>query len=565
MLQALHVHNFALLEDAKVEFAPGFNVFTGETGAGKSILVDAFGVVLGNRASADYVRNGADSFWVQAVFDIRKQPQLQAFLQEQGLDSEEELFLKRQVNLSGKSKATVNGVQVPLNVLRQISSLLVDIHGQHENQALLKAEAPRLLVDGYGAESIAPRMAAYTEVYDRFVALSSKLKALQSANAQQDILLDRYAWEIKEIEDAKLVVGEEATLEEEAKLLQHGEKIITSVNRAYGLLDQDKSVLSLLAEAKDSLSIASRYDDKLDGLLENLDSAWISLEDCRQELGEYLANSDFNEARALEVQQRLDTIYRLHKKYGGSTEAVLEYLQTVQAKYHELEDLAATIAEVEKQLAVLTKELTSVAQALTKARQQVAEQLDRQITRHIHDLAMPNGIFAIEVSQLEKFTPTGRDGLRFVFSANMGEPVNDLEKVASGGELSRIALAIKTVMMNAGAVPTMVFDEIDTGVGGVTAQKMAEKIALIAKIGQVLCITHLPQIAAFADRHIYIEKQSRAGRTTTALQVLDQEARIRELMRMTAGTSESHAAYENSRELLNAAEAFKYARLFKDD
>ena len=282
-------------------------------------------------------------------------------------------------------------------------------------------------------------------------------------------------------------------------------------------------------------------------------------------MSDYLSNSDFNEARALEVQQRLDTIYRLHKKYGGSTEAVLEYLATAQQKYQELEDLAATIAQVEKELAQLTKELTTAAQALTSARQQIADQLGQQITNHIHDLAMPNGIFVIEMSQLDKFTSTGRDGLRFVFSANMGEPVNDLEKVASGGELSRIALAIKTVMMNSGTVPTMVFDEIDTGVGGVTAQKMAEKIAIIAKIGQVLCITHLPQIAAFADQHIYIEKQSQEGRTKTALKVLDQDERIRELMRMTAGTNESHAAYENSRELLTAAEAFKYARLFKDD
>ena len=565
MLQALHVHNFALLEDAKVEFAPGFNVFTGETGAGKSILVDAFGVVLGNRASADYVRNGADSFWVQAVFDIRGQEQLHKLLQEQGLEGEEELFLKRQVSLSGKGKATVNGVQVPLNVLKQISSLLVDIHGQHENQALLKPEAPRLLVDAYGGAPLNGRLAAYREVYDRYVTLSQKLQTLQAANEQQDILLDRYAWEIKEIEEAKLVVDEEVALEEEAKLLQHGEKIITCVNKAYGLLDRDKAVLSLLAEAKDNLSTASRYDGKLDGLRENLESAWISLEDCRQEMSEYLANSDFNEARALEVQQRLDTIYRLHKKYGGSTEAVLDYLQQAQEKYQELEDLAATIAQVEKDLAQLTRELTAVAQDLTRVRQQAADQLGQQITSHIHDLAMPNGVFVIAMSQLEKFTPTGRDGLSFVFSANMGEPVNALERVASGGELSRIALAIKTVMMNSGTVPTMVFDEIDTGVGGVTAQKMAEKIALISKLGQVLCITHLPQIAAFADQHIHIEKQSQEGRTKTALQVLDQEERIRELMRMTAGTNASHAAYENSRELLTAAEAFKYARLFKDD
>ena len=565
MLQSLHVHNFALLEDAKVEFAPGFNVFTGETGAGKSILVDAFGVVLGARASADYVRTGADSFWVQAVFDISGQKELQSFLEEQGIEVEDDLFLKRQVTSAGKSKATVNGVQVPLNVLKTISTMLVDIHGQHENQALLNVEVPRLLVDGFGSDKVATCLKDYSALYNEFVALSNKLKALKADSEQQDLLLDRYDWEVKEIEAAKLIVGEEEALEEEGKVLQNSEKIINAVNNAYGLLDEEKAVLSLLAKAKSSLQTAVRYDSKLSIVLDNMDSAWLTLDDCRQELGEYLSRSDFNGERATVVQQRLDTIYRLHKKYGGSTEAVLAYMETTKIKYNELLDLAETIAKVEKELAQLTKKLTAAANVLTEARKEAAQRLTELVTTHIHDLAMPNGVFEIAFEELEKFTANGRDGLKFMFSANMGEPVNELEKVASGGELSRIALAIKTVMMNSGDVPTMVFDEIDTGVGGVTAQKMAEKIAVISKIGQVLCITHLPQIAAFADRHIFIEKQSSEGRTATVLEVLDEESRIRELMRMTAGTSESHAAYENASELLRAAEAVKFTRLCKND
>jgi len=560
MLQSLHVHNFALLEDAKVEFAPGFNVFTGETGAGKSILVDAFGVVLGNRASADYVRSGADSFWVQAVFDISSMPQLQAYLQEQDLEVEDDLFLKRQVTAAGKSKATVNGVQVPLSIIKEISTMLVDIHGQHENQALLKAEAPRILVDTFGGAKVAEPLAQYGVLYNKYVGLQKKLATLKADCEQQDILLDRYAWEVKEIEAAKLQIGEEEALEAEAKVLQNSEKIIKAVNGAYELLDDENTVLSLLARAKNTLHTAVRYDGKLSIILDNLDNAWLTLDDCRQELGEYLSRSDFNGERANEVQQRLDTIYRLHKKYGGSTDAVLAYLETAKQKYNELLYLAETIAKAEKELAQLTKELTKAADALTLERKAQAERLANLVTTHIHDLAMPNGIFEVQFTELEKFTANGRDGMTFMFSANMGEPVNELEKVASGGELSRIALAIKTVMMNTGDVPTMVFDEIDTGVGGVTAQRMAEKIAIISNIGQVLCITHLPQIAAFADRHIYIEKQSSAGRTATMLTVLDEEARVRELMRMTAGTSESNAAYENAKELLVAAEAVKSKR-----
>ena len=555
MLQALHVHNFALLEDAKADFTQGFNVFTGETGAGKSILIDAFGVVLGGRASADYVRSGTDGLWVQAVFDISGQKAIKELLKEQGLEAEDDLFLKRQISSAGKSKAFVNGVQVPLTFLRQLGARLVDIHGQHENQALLKAETPRVLTDAFGGAELSK--AVYTEIYTEYVAVKKKLEKLLSDNEHQDLLLDRYSWEIKEITDAKLVVGEEESLEDEAKLLRNSEKIITSVNKAHSFLDSEKGILSRLALAKDELRYAARYDERLREFAEALDSSWITLDDCRSELSDYLSSSDFNEEHAAAVQERLDTIYRLQKKYGGTTEDVLEYLAATIAKQQELQNIADTIAATEKKLQDITKKLTQAAAVLTKERQRSAKALGEQITKHIRDLAMPNGSFVIELTELDKFTAEGRDGLGFMFSANMGEPLNDLEKVASGGEISRIALAIKTVLMNQGDVPTMVFDEIDTGVGGVTAQRMAEKIAAISTVGQVLCITHLPQIAAFADNHIHIEKVSADGRTATVLTTLVQQARVEEIVRMTAGDNRSFAAYENAKQLLSSAEAVK--------
>ena len=557
MLQALHVHNFALLEDAKADFTAGFNVFTGETGAGKSILIDAFGVVLGGRASADYVRSRTDGLWVQAVFDISGQQVIKNILVEQGIEAEDDLFLKRQVNSAGKSKAFVNGVQVPLSFLRQLGSRLVDIHGQHENQALLKADAPRLLTDAFGGTALTDAKEEYAENYQEYVSVKKKLDALLSDNEQQDLLLDRYSWEINEITAAKLIPGEEEGLEDEAKLLRNSEKIITSVNRAHGYLDSEKGILSKLAQAKDELRYAARYDDRLRQFVEALDSSWITLDDCRSELSDYLSSSDFNEEHAAVVQERLDTIYRLQKKYGGTTEDVLEYLASTIAKQQELQNIADAIAAAEKQLKVITNKLSKSAAVLTKERQRSAKALAELITKHIRDLAMANGVFAINIDDLGKFTAEGRDELRFMFSANMGEPVNDLEKVASGGELSRIALAIKTVLMNQGDVPTMVFDEIDTGVGGVTAQRMAEKIAAIATVGQVLCITHLPQIAAFADNHIHIEKRSADGRTATILTTLVQEARVEEIVRMTAGDNRSFAAYENARELISSAQSIK--------
>ena len=557
MLQSLHVHNFALLEDAHADFTPGFNVFTGETGAGKSILIDAFGMVLGGRASVDYVRSGTEGLWVQAVFDITNQEDIKNILREQGLEAEDDLFLKRQISAAGKSRALVNGVQVPLAVLKQIGTALVDIHGQHENQALLKPEAARLVTDAFGGATLQAALTAYQKDYALYVKANKTLAQLQQDNEEQDLLMDRYAWEINEITKANLVVGEEEGLEAEARLLQNSERIIRSVNAAYEQLDDEDAVLARLARVRDELVYAARYDERLQSLAEVVDSAWINLDDCRSELADYLSRSDFNEERATEVQQRLDTIYRLHKKYGGSTEAVLAYLESTQAKLAQLQNIAAALEKAQHELTQATKRLQVTAAALTKERERSAGALSKSITTHIHDLAMPNGRLEIAITPLERFTTTGRDAVRFLFSGNLGEPLNDLEKVASGGELSRIALAMKTVLMHTTQVGTMVFDEIDTGVGGVTAQKMAEKIAAIATVGQVLCITHLPQIAAFADNHIYIEKKSAEGRTATVLTVLDYNQRLQELVRMTAGVSTSRAALESATELLVAADEVK--------
>ena len=557
MLQSLHVHNFALLEDAHADFTPGFNVFTGETGAGKSILIDAFGMVLGGRASVDYVRSGTEGLWVQAVFDITNQEDIKNILREQGLEAEDDLFLKRQISAAGKSRALVNGVQVPLAVLKQIGTALVDIHGQHENQALLKPEAARLVTDAFGGATLQAALTAYQKDYALYVKANKTLAQLQQDNEEQDLLMDRYAWEINEITKANLVVGEEEGLEAEARLLQNSERIIRSVNAAYEQLDDEDAVLARLARVRDELVYAARYDERLQSLSEVVDSAWINLDDCRSELADYLSRSDFNEERAIEVQQRLDTIYRLHKKYGGSTEAVLAYLESTQAKLAQLQNIAAALEKAQHELTQATKRLQVTAAALTKERERSAAALSQSITTHIHDLAMPNGRLEIAITPLERFTTTGRDAVRFLFSGNLGEPLNDLEKVASGGELSRIALAMKTVLMHTTQVGTMVFDEIDTGVGGVTAQKMAEKIAAIATVGQVLCITHLPQIAAFADNHIYIEKKSAEGRTATVLTVLDYNQRLQELVRMTAGVSTSRAALESATELLVAADEVK--------
>lgn len=560
MLQSLHVHNFALIEDAKIDFAPGFNIFTGETGAGKSILIDAFGVVLGNRASADYIRSGADSFWVQAVFDISGIEAVKSLLAEQGIDEEDELFLRRRILANGKSQATVNGVQVPLAVLKSFSELLVDIHGQHENQALLKSDAPLALVDLYGREEIAPVRKTYRELYTAYLTTQAKLTQLEQTGSERERILDRLEWEIKEITEAALEAGELEALQEEVKRLQNSGKIMTAVNSAHEYLDSERGILDNLASAKDQLAAVVRYDERLHNACESLESSWIALDECRRELSDYLSSEEYDAARAAYVEERLDLWYRLQKKYGDSYEAITAYLEQAQQQADELAQLESNIAKTKQLLAQQKGELEQQAQSLSQLRGKYAGQLASKVTAHIHDLAMPEGRFEIEVTAKDTLTKTGKDELTFLFTANLGEPIRPLLKVASGGELSRVALAIKTVLLNASGVPTMVFDEIDTGVGGVTAQKMAEKIAVIAKVGQVLCITHLPQIASFADRHLLIRKESTGGRTSTGLTVLDEEGRIQELMRMTVGDNVSEVAYANAKELLAAAAKNKQAR-----
>lgn len=559
MLQALHVHNFALIEDAEVDFVKGFNIFTGETGAGKSILIDAFGIALGGRASAGFVRTGTDAFWVQAVFDPEDDPRIAALLQEQGIEPDDSLFLKRRVTAAGKSQSSINGIQVPLAVLKRFSELLVDIHGQHENQALLQPQAPRLLVDAYGGEASRAVQESYRAAYENYLASRAVLAELEGRADRREQLMDRLEWEIREISEAKIRPGEEEELRAEAKLLQNSGKILHSLSGAYTALDEEGGALETLTAAREAIGAVLRYDPRLQALYDETDSAWIAADDVRGRLQGYLEERPDEGARMEEVQNRLDLLYRLQKKYGAGEDTVLAYLATAQEQYEELQELEERIAASQKKLASCTSVLTKVAGELTRARKAAAEKLTAGVALHIRDLAMADGRFVIDFAEKEEFAEDGRDRLQFLFSANLGEPLKPLAQVASGGELSRLALALRTVLLGVTGIDTMVFDEIDTGVGGVTAQKMAEKMCLIARQGQVLCITHLPQIAAFADRHIRIEKRTAGGRTSTVLSVLGPEDRIEEIVRMTAGDRMTEAARRNAEDALAAAQAFKQA------
>jgi len=559
MLQSLQVHNFALIEDARVDFSGGLTVFTGETGAGKSILIDAFGIALGGRAAAGMVRTGTDSFWVQAVFDVQDE-KINNLLQEQGIDADTFLFLKRRFTAAGKSQSSVNGIPVPLAVLKRFAELLVDIHGQHENQLLLKPQASRIFTDAFGREAAAQVLTDYKTQYQKYVEAREVLLKLDEQGSQRERLLDRLDWEIQEISDAGVRVGEEVILKEEVRLLQNRGKIMTALQKAYGLLQEDNGALSQLAEIREHINSVARYDSRLNTVYEGIDSAWIAADDAAAQLQNYVQNQSFDMDRLTEVQDRLDLLYRLQRKYGNGEEAVLVYLEQAKKQYEQLQDLDNRIVNARKKLAEITAELTEKAEALTILRKQNAEKLCREVETHIRDLAMPDGKLQIVFTEKQEFTPEGKDQMELLFSANAGEPLQPVGRVASGGELSRLALALKTVLIGIRGVDTMVFDEIDTGVGGVTAQKMAEKLALIAQRGQVICITHLAQIAAFGDRHIQIQKQTAGGRTRTDLNVLDKKGRIQELVRMTAGEHSTKAAAESAAALIEAADRFKNSK-----
>ena len=559
MLQSLHVHNFALIEDAKVDFDRGFTVFTGETGAGKSILVDAFGIALGGRAAAGMVRTGTDAFWVQAVFDVQDE-RICALLQEQGIEADDFLFLKRRVTAAGKSQSSVNGIPVPLAVLKRFAELLVDIHGQHENQLLLQSKAPRFFTDAFGGKQAEKVLGAYQAKYEEYEAARENLQKLEEQGSQRERLLDRLAWEIQEIGDANIKVGEEEALKEEAKLLQNSGKILNALHQAYEMLEQENGALSQLAEIREQIAAAIRYDSCLQAVYEGIDGAWIAADDACGQLQSYVENQNFDPNRMTEVQERLDLLYRLQRKYGSSEEAVLAYLAQAKEQQEQLQDLDNRIANAQKELATITAELTSKAKALTALRKQNAEKLCRDVETHIHDLAMPDGKLQMAFTEKPDFSIEGKDQMELLFSANAGEPLQPLGRVASGGELSRLALALKTVLIGISGVNTMVFDEIDTGVGGVTAQKMAEKLALIARRGQVICITHLAQIAAFGDRHIQIRKETKENRTRTSLTTLDETGRVEELVRMAAGEHNTKAAAESAAALLKAADKFKNSK-----
>lgn len=567
MLLSLMVKNFALIEEAKIDFSSGFNILTGETGAGKSILIDAFGAILGGRMSNSYIRDGENSFLVQAVFDISDNKDLISWLIDRAIvDSEDdcqELIIVRRVLSNGKNIVTVNGISTTTTVLKELRNFLVDIHGQYENQRLLVPSTHLKLLDLYGDKKIIPTLTEYKQTYFLWRDLAKKISTFNENVLQSERRRDLLIWEIQEIEQANLKLNEEDKLNSESSLLANSEKIAFSLNNAYQLLDgteDTSSVLDMLSTIKKELESASRYVDAAGELLNVVSESIYSLQDVKHEILLQAESIEANPERLQVVQKRLDIIYRLKKKYGATIKEVLEYLEQSRTEYEELSNLSNNLEELMAEESRLLIKLQVLADKLTQERTIVAQELCSNLTQHINDLGMEKAIFSVEIKLKEEYTENGIDDVQFYFSANLGQVPRPLQQVASGGEISRIALAIKTVLIDESNIPTMIFDEVDTGVGGVTAQRMAEKLSFIATNRQVLCITHLPQIAAMADRHIFIEKNETIDSTITTIKNLSEDQRISELMRMLTGDDNSDLARQNAEQMITNANKRKQNR-----
>lgn len=565
MLKSLTVWNFALLEHVQVEFEPGLNILTGETGAGKSILIDSLGAVLGARMSADMVRSGCDWLRVEAVFSLEDESLgLHELLTQQAIDdADKELIITRQLTRAGRSTALVNGCHVTLAVLRQIGAYLVDIHGQNENLALLKEENQFHLLDGYDSD-VSEALAAYECVYREWREKKKAYAEKQQASREYAQRLDMLHWQDKEISEANLKPGEDEQLEADIRKLSHAEKIVGSVEESYQLLEgsggNGLGVLPALSQVKKDLEEIGRFDDALANAQKMVEEAYISLQEASYELRDYGESVEFSPERLDQLQSRMDVIYRLCKKYGATLEDVLAHQAKVEQELSEIENYDEDIAALEKEIAALEEKLGRKAAELTRLRTAAANDLSSAIEEQLFALGMPKARFHIRVEQAEDYGANGRDDVAMFFSANPGEAEKPLQKVASGGELSRIALAIKTVASSRdSSVPSMVFDEIDTGIGGRTAQMVAERIALVAQYKQVLCITHLPQIACMADAHLYISKRTVEGTTATQIRPLSERERISEIARMASGADMTTASLDNAREMVSHAKMKKDA------
>ena len=558
MILSMRMRNIALIEELSLEFGEGLHVMTGETGAGKSIVVDAVNLVLGGRAARELIRTGTDKAWVEAVFDASGNAEVAKWAQAQELDDfDGTVTLYREITRSGRNLCRVCGVVMPLSALKDIAVLLMDVHGQHEAQFLMNSQYHLLFLDAAGGDDYQALLSRVDSAYQAFITNHRQYARLVKENEKKQYRMESLKKSLEELEKARLKLGEEETLVAEKERFRHSEKIATAVaaaHRAISANDDSETVLSRVKEAADALRSLAAFGENYVSLAQRCDSAYYELEEIDYELADLTEKGEFDPVRAEKVETRLDLIRRMERKYGETVAEVLSQQQKMQEEYDNYVSLDEQVAKTGAEHKRLLAQYRQLARQLTEARHGLANEFEKNMMAQLKDLGMGNTIFQVSFAirpEGKIFMPqsVGDDVIEFMISPNPGEPLKPLSKIASGGELSRLMLAIKSLEAEKGGVGTMVFDEIDTGISGRMAQVVAEKMALIARKRQVICVTHLPQIAAMAAHQFLVEKRVEGERTNTSVRLLSPKERISEVARMlggadgSEGSAMSHAAH----------------------
>lgn len=553
MLEHLHIRNVALIKESEISFGDGLNILTGETGAGKSMIIDSLQFALGGRAGKDFLRHGEKQAAVEALFSVQSQA-LTEKLAENGIVPEEDgtLLITRTLSEAGKSVCRINGSTVTVGMLKEIAEDMIDIYGQHEHQSLLNPVKHIRLLDRFCGAGFGEAMEEYKNSRQRLKDLEKQLTILIGDESQREQRMDMLLFQKEEIEAAELQEGEEDALLEQKKRLSSMERLIRLTGESVTLLydgdDRAPSACDQLGDALAKLQEAAEYDAALSPLADALADGYAAVEDCARELKREAEEQEADPEELERIEERLQLFYKLKRKYGGSIEAVLAFYERAVQELEFLSGSSEKAAELSAKKAAEEKRLSALAETLTARRRATAEQVEEQIETALHDMEMKHARFHIQIEEKADWGADGKDKVEFLISANAGEPLKPLAKIASGGEMSRVMLALKTVLVDADEIGTFIFDEIDTGVSGRTARRVGEKMRFLGGKRQLLCITHLPQIAAMADNHFLIEKESDAGETVTRVTALDEEGAVREVARLMNDVTETTLAA--ARELL---------------
>lgn len=550
MLELLHIENIAVIRQADITFRPGFNALTGETGAGKSIVIDAISAILGQRAYRDAIRTGASRAFISAVFHgVPDYP----WFQENSVPVDEgEVLIQREIFADGRNACRVNGIPVTVSILRGLGQQLIQIHGQHDSAQLFDEANHLAMLDAFADH--APLMERYRNAYLEMDALRKRIRSLQMDEAEKARRVENLTFQIQEIDRAELKVGEDQELEEKRKLMRSGEKLMNALNEAAGALyggDDTDGAVSLVSQAQHALGLVTDVSESIDTAYNQVTELSYSVVDAAERVRDLRDSFDFSPGELEAVESRLDVIHRLRRKYGATCEDILNYQKKCKKELDEIQMADDTIAQLQTQFRVKAKAAKALAAELSESRHQAAKQFEVRLISELRQLDMPRVQFVCQLEPLKHLEESGGDSCRFMMSANIGEELRQMNRVASGGELARIMLAMKNVLSEKDHIPTMIFDEVDTGVSGRAAQKVAEKLHSVSQGKQVLVVTHLPQIAAMADTHFLISKAEKDGRTYTSVTPLNLEGRKAEIARLIGGAKITSNTLKSAEEMLH--------------